>query len=68
MLRGSRAGAAGYLAGVASRVVAARRTGGRMFPDAFAHPVGVALFGYLTAASIRDRRRGRLRWKGRRVG
>ena len=33
-LRGSRAGLAGYLAAVASRVVAARATGGRAWPDA----------------------------------
>ena len=31
-LRGSRAGALGYAAGVAGRVVAARRTGGRVLP------------------------------------
>jgi len=66
-LGGSRVGAAGYAAAVASRVVAARRTGGRAWPDALAHPVSVALLGYLTAASHRDRRRGALRWKGRPV-
>jgi hypothetical protein len=64
-VRGSRAGAAGYAAAVASRVIAARRTGGRAWPDALAHPVSVALLGYLTAASHRDRRRGTLSWKGR---
>jgi Glycosyl transferase family 2 len=67
-LRGSRVGRVGYLAGVASRIVAARRTGGRAVPDAFAHPVSIALFGYLTWASARDHRRGRVRWKGRDVG
>jgi hypothetical protein len=64
-LRGSRVGAVGYAAGVASRVIAARRTGGRAGPDALAHPVSVVLLGYLTAASAHDRRRGRLTWKGR---
>jgi len=64
-LRGSRAGAAGYAAAVASRVVAARRTGGRAWPDALAHPASIVLLGYLTAASHRDRRRGTLRWKDR---
>jgi cellulose synthase/poly-beta-1,6-N-acetylglucosamine synthase-like glycosyltransferase len=64
-LGGSRVGALGYLAGVASRVVAARRTGGRTFPDPLAHPVSVALAGYLTARSYRQHRRGTLRWKGR---
>jgi hypothetical protein len=67
-LRGSRAGAIGYAAGVASRVIAARNTGGRAWPDALAHPVSVILFGYLTGRSVLDRRRGRLRWKGRPVG
>ncbi|TAM89467.1 MAG: glycosyltransferase [Jatrophihabitans sp.] len=64
-LCGSRAGLAGYLAGVAGRVVTARATGGRVVPDAFAHPVSVAAFGYLTARSfaVRDR----ARWKGRPV-
>jgi hypothetical protein len=64
-LRGSRIGACGYLAGVASRVIAARRTGGRALPDAFAHPLSVALFGYLTGTSLVARRRGTLTWKDR---
>jgi hypothetical protein len=64
---GSRAGAVGYAAGVAGRVVAARRTGGRVWPDALAHPASVALLGYLTARSWAGRRRGTLRWKGRPV-
>ena len=66
-LRGSRAGAAGYAAGVAGRVVSARRTGARAVPDAFAHPLSVALLGWLTAQSWRGRRRGTLGWKGRRL-
>jgi hypothetical protein len=64
-LRGSRVGLAGYLAGVLSRVVAARATGGRVWPVAAAHPVSITVFGYLTLRSLRERRRGRLRWKGR---
>jgi hypothetical protein len=64
-LRGSKLGAVGYLAGVASRLVAARRTGGRALPDALAHPVSVLVFGYLTATSWRERRAGRLGWKDR---
>lgn len=66
-LRGSRIGAVGYLAGVASRIVSAGRTGGRAWPDAFAHPVSVLAFGYLTASSWRDRHAGRLSWKGRAI-
>jgi hypothetical protein len=64
---GSPAGAVGYAAGVAGRVVTARRTGGRVWPDALAHPVSVAVLGWLTARSCRGRQRGTLRWKGRPV-
>jgi hypothetical protein len=67
-LRGSRIGVLGYLAGVASRVVAARRTGGRVVPDALAHPLSVLVLGFLTVDSHRARRAGKLTWKGRRVG
>ena len=66
-LRGSRAGLVGYAAGVAGRAVVAARTGGRVGPDPLAHPVSVALFGVLTAGSVRGHRRGTLRWRGRRV-
>lgn len=66
-LRGSRLGVLGYAAGVAGRLVAARRTGGRSWPDAAAHPASVLLFGWLTLRSWLLRRRGRLSWKGRPV-
>ncbi|MBM9468898.1 glycosyltransferase [Nakamurella leprariae] len=66
-LTGSRVGLAGYLAGVAGRIVAARRTGGRMLPDAAAHPVSVVAFGALLVRSVVLRRRGALSWKGRTV-
>lgn len=64
-LRGSRAGMLGYGAGVAGRVVAARRTGGRALPDALMHPLSVTA---LCGLAIRSRvlhSRGRLTWKGR---
>lgn len=64
-LRGSRTGLAGYLAGVAGRVVSARRTGGRVWPDAFLHPLSVLALTGLTARSVRARRAGTLTWKGR---
>ncbi|HUQ56334.1 glycosyltransferase family 2 protein [Lentzea sp.] len=64
-LGGSRAGAVGYAAGVVTRVVTARHTGGRVWPDAFAHPVSVGVLLTLVARSWRARRAGRLRWKGR---
>ena len=66
-LLGSRTGLAGYAAGVTGRVLTARRTGGRAWPDALAHPVSVAAFGWLTARSLRGRRAGTLAWKGRRL-
>jgi hypothetical protein len=52
---------------VTGRAVAARATGGRVWPDAVAHPASVAAFGWLTARSYRHRRAGTLRWKGRPV-
>ncbi|WP_279104200.1 glycosyltransferase [Gordonia paraffinivorans] len=64
-LAGSRVGAVGYLAGVASRAVSAECTGGRAWPDALAHPISVLLFAALAADSSLARRNGELRWKGR---
>jgi hypothetical protein len=59
------AGLTAYALGVAGRVVSARATGGRTWPDALAHPASVAVFGWLVARSIRLRRQGRLQWRGR---
>ena len=66
-LAGSRAGLVGYAAGVASRVLAARRVGSRSWPDALAHPVSVSVLLGLLGASWRGHRRGTLTWKGRRL-
>ncbi|WP_424186931.1 glycosyltransferase [Actinokineospora sp. G85] len=66
-LFGSRVGALGYLAGVVSRVVAARRTGGRAWPDAWAHPASAAAVLVLLGRSWLGKRAGALRWKGRPV-
>lgn len=66
-LRGSRAGTVGYAAGVAGRVVSARRTGGRVWPDAFLHPFSVLALAGLTARSVRAKRTGTVTWKGRPV-
>ncbi|OZV84667.1 glycosyl transferase [Micromonospora echinospora] len=60
--------AAGYLLGVAGRVVSARATGGRWWPDALAHPVSVVVLGWLTVRSYHLRKRRRLSWRGRPVG
>jgi Glycosyl transferase family 21 len=64
-LRGSRAGLVGYAAAVVSRVLAARRSAGRAWPDALAHPASVTVLLGLLAASWRGHRRGELTWKGR---
>ena len=61
-------GVLGVVAGVASRAVAARVAGTRVWPDSAAHPVSVLALVSLTADSFRGHRRGTLRWKGRQVG
>nr|WP_246405908.1 glycosyltransferase [Modestobacter versicolor] len=66
-LTGSRAGLAGYAAGVAGRAAVAARTGGRVWPDALAHPVSIALLDVLVARSVAGHRRGALHWRGRPV-
>jgi hypothetical protein len=58
-------GLTGYLLGVTGRVVSARATGGRVWPDAFAHPLSVVLFAWLVARSWRRRRS--ITWRGRPV-
>ena len=65
-LRGSAAGLAGYLAGVAGRAIAARRTGGRV-GDSFAQPASIVVLGYLTVRSHVQHARGRTAWKHRPV-
>lgn len=66
-LRGSRAGLLGYAGAVVSRIVAARASGGRVLPDAAAHPASIVVLGYLTVRSFAGYRRGTLRWKHRPV-
>jgi len=58
-------GLAGYASGVAGRVVVARQTGERIWPDAFAQPVSIAAFVGLLSASLRGHRAGTLTWRGR---
>jgi len=53
------------LAGPAGRLVAASRTGGRVLPDAAAHPLSILVFVVLVVVSFRRRCRGRIAWKGR---
>jgi len=59
-------GAAGYAAGVAGRVLVARRTGGRAI-DSWSHPLSILALDGLTALSWWRRERGQLAWKGRHV-
>ncbi|MDT0277864.1 glycosyltransferase [Blastococcus goldschmidtiae] len=66
-LRGSRAGLVGYAAGVAGRAVSAASTGGRVWPDALAHPVSILALDLLVLRSVAGHRRGTLRWRGRGV-
>jgi hypothetical protein len=64
-LRGSRAGLAGYAAGVAGRGIVAAATGSRVWPDAMAHPVSVLALDLLMVRSVIGHRRGTLTWRGR---
>ena len=67
MLAGSPVGTVGYASGVAGRALVAHRVGGRVWPDALAHPVSVAVVAGLVVDSVRRQRAGTLRWKGRSV-
>jgi hypothetical protein len=64
-VRGSRAGALGYAAGVAGRAVSAAATGSRIWPDALAHPASLLLLDVLVLRSVAGHRRGTLTWRGR---
>jgi glycosyltransferase involved in cell wall biosynthesis len=59
----SRAGLAGYLAATLGRVISARVTGGRLWPDVLAHPASVLAMTLLMARSVSRHRRGTLTWK-----
>jgi Glycosyl transferase family 2 len=59
-------GVLGYTAGVAGRIVVARRTGGRV-ADAWSHPLSILALDVLTGLSWWRHERGLLTWKGRRV-
>lgn len=60
-------GALGYAAGVTSRALVARRTGGRVLPDVLAQPLSILAFVVLNLVSWRRHLRGENRWKGRPV-
>jgi cellulose synthase/poly-beta-1,6-N-acetylglucosamine synthase-like glycosyltransferase len=65
VLRRSPVGAAGYAAAVLGRVLVARRTRSRVWPDTLAQPISILAVAWLTALSWRRRARGSLTWKGR---
>jgi hypothetical protein len=58
---------AAYAAGFAGRVVSARATGARVWPDSAAHPLSAAAFAWLTAVSVLRHARGTNTWRGRAV-
>lgn len=60
-------GLAGYAAGVASRVLVARRTGEPRLPDTLLQPLSIAAFTALNAVSWQRHLRGTNTWKGRGV-
>jgi len=57
--------ATAYALGVGGRVIAGRATGGRVWPDALAHPLSIMVFARLVIRSFRRRRQGRVTWRGR---
>ena len=65
--RTRRWGRVGYVAGVTSRALVARRTGERVLPDALAQPASIAAFAVLNAISWRRHLSRRNTWKGRPV-
>jgi hypothetical protein len=52
---------------VAGRAVSAAATGGRVWPDALAHPLSVLALDLLMVRSVIGHRRGTLHWRGRDV-
>ena len=58
-------GAVGYAAGVAGRILVAKRTRGLVLPDVATHPVSVLAFTALTAHSWHSHKQGTTTWKGR---
>jgi len=50
---------------VAGRAVVAAGTGGRVWPDALAHPVSLLALDALMLRSVRGHRRRSLTWRGR---
>lgn len=60
-------GFAGYAAGVGGRVLVARRTGERAFPDTLAHPASIVAFVVINIVSWWRHLTGTAQWKGRQL-
>lgn len=60
-------GALGYAAGVTGRLLVARHTGEREFPDALAHPASILAFVVINKLSWWRHLTGTAQWKGRSV-
>jgi hypothetical protein len=62
-----RAGAIGFLAAILSRIAVAKRTGSRELPDAVTHPIAITGYVVLSEISWRQRLKGKLLWRGRKI-
>lgn len=60
-------GLVGYGAAVTGRLVVARRTEQRTFPDVLAQPLSILALAGLTVTSLVRKHNGTLTWKGRRI-
>jgi hypothetical protein len=60
-------GLAGYAAGVGGRILVARRTGERTFPDSLVHPASIMAFAAINAMSWWRHLTGTAQWKGRQL-
>lgn len=60
-------GALGYTAGVTGRVLVARRTGERIWPDVLAHPLSISAFAFINGLSWWRHVNGTTQWKGRKI-
>jgi len=60
-------GLVGYGSGVGGRILVARHTGERVWPDALAHPASIVAFTAINKISWVRHLRGTAQWKGRRL-
>jgi hypothetical protein len=65
--KGRLAGLVGYSAAVGQRVISARATGGRVWPDSLTQPVSIIALVWLLGRSFLGHRNRNLMWRGREV-